>query len=176
MRIQIGGLIGLMMLCLAGLAAAQQTASSETPLPANNSAEISMAPVARPMAIDTERQQVRELVRQLDDAALHNDADFFDHALAPDYVVSNADSKKEAKAEVVDAHRNGDLKYESVEVRDQSIDVIGQSAIERETADVRGSYKGRRFDGTYRAMRMWKRLPNGNWQLAAMQVLPGEAR
>jgi hypothetical protein len=36
-------------------------------------------------------------------------------------------------------------------------------AIERETAGVRGSYEGKRFDGRNGTTRMWKRLPNGHW-------------
>ncbi len=164
-------LLGTILLCLGGSGAAQQTASADASLPPPEP-EISMAPVIRPMSVNLERQQVRSLVQQLDDAALHNDAEFFEHALAPDYVVSNSDSRQENKAEVVNAHRNGDIKYEQVQVRNQSIDIIGQTAIERELADVRGTYKDHRFDGAYRTTRMWKRLPNGNWQLLAMQVHP----
>jgi ketosteroid isomerase-like protein len=154
------------------MAAAQQTASTSMPPATETSAEISMAPTNRPseITIYQERQQVRNVVEQLNHAALRNDAGFFDRALASDYVVSNADSRKEDKAEIVNAHKNGDIKFESVQIREQAIDVIGQTAVERELADVRGTYKGRRFDGPYNTTRMWKRLPNGNWQLAAMQV------
>lgn len=166
------GIFLLVVFALAAMAVAQQTASNAMPVASETSAEISMAPTNRPseITIYQERQQVQNVVQQLDDAALRNDADFFDRALAPDYVVSNADSRKEDKTEIVNAHKNGDIKYESVQIREQNIDVIGQTAIERERADVRGSYKGKRFDGTYNTSRMWTRLPNGHWQLAAMQV------
>jgi ketosteroid isomerase-like protein len=162
----------IVMFVLAAMAAAQiATNTSMTPA-AETSAVISMAPTNRPseISIYQERQQVKNVVEQLDDAARRNDAEFFDRALAPDYVVSNSDSRKEDRDEIVSAHRNGDIKYDAVQIREQNIDVIGETAIERELADVRGSYKGRRFDGTYSTSRMWKRLPNGQWLLAAMQV------
>ena len=163
----------LVVFAPAAIAAAQETtASNAMPVVNETSAVINMAPTNRPseISIYQERQQVRNVVRQLDDAALRNDAGFFDRGLALDYVVANADTRKEDKEEIFKAHKDGDIKFNSVQVRDQNIDVIGQTAIERETADVRGSYKGKRFDGRYGTTRMWKRLPNGHWQLLAMQV------
>jgi hypothetical protein len=164
--------VPFVVFALAAVAAAQIASNTSMPPATETTAEISMAPTNRPseITIYQERQQVQNVVQQLDDAALRNDADFFDRALAPDYVVSNSDSRKEDKDEIVNAHRNGDIKYDSVQIREQNIDVIGETAIERQIADVRGSYKGRRLDGVYSTSRMWKRLPNGHWQLAAMQV------
>ena len=157
---------------LAAMATAQIATNTSMPPATETAAEISMAPTNRPseITIYQERQQVQNVVRQLNDAALRNDAGFFDRALAPDYVVSNSESRKEDRDEIINAHRNGDIKYDAVQIREQNIDVIGETAIEREVAEVRGSYKGRRHDGTYSTSRMWKRLPTGRWQLAAMQV------
>lgn len=166
-------LVVLAVFASAAMAAAQETtASNAMPVVNETSAVINMAPTNRPSEISLyqERQQVRDIVQQLDDAAVRNDSGFFDRGLTLDYVVANADTRKEDKEEIVKAHNNGDIKYDSVQLRDQNIDVIGQTAIERETADVRGSYKGKRFDGRYGTTRMWKRLPNGHWQLLAMQV------
>ncbi len=162
----------LAVFALTMLAPAQQTASSSMPMATapQPSGELNMAPANREMTIYQERQQVQSVTQQLDQAAERNDANLFASGLAPDYVASNADSREEHKQEIVDAHRNGDIKYDSVKVRDQSIDVIGKTAIERDVADVKGTYKGKRFDGTYSATRMWKILPDGNWQLAAEQV------
>ena len=167
-------LVLFVVFALAMAAAQETTASNAMPVVSETSAVISMAPTNRPSEISLyqERLQVRNVVQQLNDAALRNEAGFFDRGIVPDYVVANAETRKEDKDEIVKAHKNGDIKYNSVQVREQNIDVIGQTAIERETADVRGSYKGKRFDGKYSTTRMWKRLPNGHWQLLAMQVHP----
>jgi ketosteroid isomerase-like protein len=154
-------------------ASAQQTAGNISIEPsAQPSGELNMAPTNRSSELNVyqERQQVQNVVQQLDDAAVRNDAQLFDRALAPDYVASNADSKEEHRADIVNAHQRGDIKYDSVQIRDQAIDIVGETAVEHEIADIRGAYKGRRFDGMYRTSRMWKRMPNGNWQLAAMTV------
>ena len=86
-------LVLFVVFALAMAAAQETTASNAMPVVSETSAVISMAPTNRPSEISLyqERLQVRNVVQQLNDAALRNEAGFFDRGIAPDYVVANAE-------------------------------------------------------------------------------------
>ncbi|MGI9104444.1 MAG: nuclear transport factor 2 family protein [Terriglobales bacterium] len=161
--------LALLVLSLALVSSAQQQPIA-APAPPVAPVTPAVARPVQPLSLEQERQQVTNVVQQLDDAAIRNDTGFFERVLAPNYVATNAQTRLEHRDDIVNAHKNNDIKYEAVNIRNQQFDVNGRTVIERNTADVRGSYKGKRFDGTYAAERMWVLLPNGNWQMAQMKV------
>jgi len=135
--------------------------------------EVPPAEAAQPIApirtTDRDRQEVQALVQQFQQAAMQNDVGTLQRMLAPDYHAVNAQGVQEDRDDILKAHRNDDIKFDSVQVRQQDIEVNGNSATERNTADVRGVYKGQRFDGTYASTRTLQRTPDG-WQIVSMNV------
>lgn len=172
-------------LLTSGFAMAQQQSPQQQPLavaapappsqPAANTPATEVAPaeaappVVSTRSMDRDRQDVAALVQQLDQAAIHNDVNTLDRVLASDYKAVNPQGVQENRDDILKAHRNNDIKFESVQTRDQDIQVNGDTATERNTADIKGTYKGQRFDGTYASTRTFQRTAEG-WQMISMQV------
>lgn len=141
------------------------------PQPATPDVPAATSEAATPSAsLSPERVQIKALVQQLDEAAVNNDTAAFDRLLAPNYQAINAQGVKEDKHDILKAHRDDKIKYESVQDHDQNIEVNGNTAVERSTSDVRGVYKGERFDGTYASTRNFQRQPDGTWQIVSFEV------
>jgi ketosteroid isomerase-like protein len=161
-------------LSLSGLAVAQNPAIAQ-PQPGVSQPQPGVATeepaIAQPAAsVNQERAQIQNLVQNLDQAAVNNDTAFLDRVLAPNYQAVNPQGVREDKGDILKAHRNHDVKYESVEDRGQEIQVAGDTAVERSTSDVKGVYKGQRFDGVYASTRNFQRLPDGSWQIVSFEV------
>ena len=173
-------LVFLLAFLISGFALAQQNPPIAQPQPATPAqpaiaqpatAEPPAAESATPgAAVEMERSQIQALVQQLDQAAINNDANTFDRLLAPNYQAINPQGVKEDKHDILKAHRKDEIKYESVQDRDQNIQVAGNTATETSTSDIRGVYKGQRFDGTYASTRTFQRQPDGSWQIVSFQV------
>lgn len=168
-------LVFLLVLLISSFALAQQNPPIAQPQPATPAQPgIAQPAPAQPTAasptMDQDRSQIQAMVQQLDEAAINNDAATFDRLLAPNYQAINPQGVKEDKHDILKAHRDDDIKYESVQDRDQSIQVAGNTATETSTSDVRGVYKGQRFDGTYESTRTFQRQPDGSWQIVGFQV------
>lgn len=171
-------LVFLLVLLISGFALAQQSSVAQpqpvTPAQPGVAQPATPAqpeqPAATTPAMDQDRAQIQALVQQLDQAAINNDSATFDRLLAPNYQAINPQGVKEDKHDILKAHRDNDIKYESVQDRDENIQVAGNSATETSTSDVRGVYKGQRFDGTYESTRTFQRQPDGSWQIVNFQV------
>lgn len=168
--------LSLVLLLSALAVAQQQNPAVALPQPSTPVDTGVAQPVAEPgsptVAVTRERDraQIQSLVQQLDQAAEQNDVATMDRLLAPGYQAVNAQGVKENKNDILHAHRNDDIKFEAVNIRDQNIQVNGDSATEQNTADVKGVYKGSRFDGTYSSERTFQRQPDGNWQIVSFVV------
>jgi ketosteroid isomerase-like protein len=173
-------LVLLLLLLISGFAIAQQNPPVAEPQPASPEQPGVAQPVGQPAAaaqpasptasVEQERTQIRALVQQLDQAAVNNDTAVFDRLLAPNYTAINPQGVKEDKHDILKAHGKDEIKYESVQDRDEDIQVSGNTATERSTSDIRGEYKGQRFDGTYASTRTFQRQPDGSWQIVSFDV------
>ena len=140
------------------------------PQPATPDQPSANEPETGSIAVVRDRAQIQSLVQQLDQAALNNDASTFDRLLAPNYQAINPQGVKEDKNDILKAHNKNEIKYEAVDDHDQDIQVNGNTAVERSTSDIRGVYKGQRFDGTYASTRNFQRQPDGSWQIVSFEV------
>lgn len=153
----------------------QQRPAVAQPQPATPADNGIAQPAAEPgsavaVARERDRAQIQSLVQQFDHAAEQNDVATIDRLLAPNYQAINAQGVKENKGDILHAHKHDDIKYEAVNIRDQNIQVNGDTATEQNTADVKGVYKGTRFDGTYSSTRTLQRQPDGSWQIVSFVV------
>src|SRR5512141_387505 len=155
----------LSLVLLAGTALAQQPNSPV--LPQSSPATSQVQVPGTDSYPDRDRAQIAALVQQLNAAAINKDTAFFNSVLTPNYRAVNAQGVTEDKGDILKAHRDDDIRYDSVQNRGQDIQVQGDMATERSTDDVRGSYKGQRFDGTYESTRTFQRQPDGSWKIVS---------
>ena len=167
--LRLSGLILVFALSLALAASAQQpTAAGDQTSPPQQQPNLGATPAANAPDLGAEQQQVASLLRQLDQAALSNNTAFFDQVLADDYQAVNPQGKKEDRNYVL--QREKDMKYESINiVQGPYLQPQGDRVVETNVAQVKGTYKGGRFDGTYQSTRVWQ-LRDGQWKIVSLQV------
>ena len=165
--LRFSGLLLAFALSLALAASAQQPAAAGGQIsPAQQEPNFGATPAANDPTPD--QQQVASLRQQLDQAALQNNVAFFDEVLADDYQAINPQGKKQDKNYVL--QREKDMKYESINVvQGPYFQSQGDRVVESNVAQVRGTYKGSRFDGTYQSTRVWQ-LRDGQWKIVSLQV------
>jgi ketosteroid isomerase-like protein len=115
---------------------------------------------------------IREIVdmeRQSREASIHRDADFSQRTLAEDYVAISPLGTVTTKQDTLSARKNGQLRYDTIDVSDMVVRVYGDTAVVTARADVKGHQLGEDFSGPYRYTRVWVRR-TGHWQAVSYQA------
>jgi ketosteroid isomerase-like protein len=115
---------------------------------------------------------IREIVdmeRQSREASIHRDADFSQRTLAEDYVAISPLGQVTTKQDTLSARKNGQLRYDTIDVSDMVVRVYGDTAVVTARADVKGHQLGEDFSGPYRYTRVWVRR-TGRWQAVSYQA------
>lgn len=126
----------------------------------------------RPSIDSADQATVREIVdmeRQAREASIHRDADFSQRTLADDYVAITPLGQVTTKQDTVSARKNGQLRYDTIDVSDMVVRVYGDTAVVTARADVKGHQLGEDFSGPYRYTRVWVRR-TGHWQAVSYQA------
>ncbi len=117
-------------------------------------------------------QQITALEDQGRDAALKGDTGFLEQYLADDYVgISGSTGHVTDKSQSLNSWKSGDVKYTAIDLSDRKVRVLGDTAIVNGTANVKGTFKGQSFDGTYSFTRVWMKR-GGKWQAENFQATP----
>ena len=139
-------------------------------VPAFSAQHVALHP--RPSFDSCEQEIIRQIVdmeRQAKEASLQRDADFPLRTLAEDYVAITPLGQVTTKQETISARRNGQLRYESMNITDMVVRLYGDTAVVTARADVKGHQLGEDFSGPYRYTRVWVRR-NGRWQTVSYQA------
>jgi ketosteroid isomerase-like protein len=139
-------------------------------VPAFSAQHVALHP--RPSFDSGEQEIIRQIVdmeRQAKEASLQRDADFPLRTLAEDYVAITPLGQVTTKQETISARRNGQLRYESMNITDMVVRLYGDTAVVTARADVKGHQLGEDFSGPYRYTRVWVRR-NGRWQTVSYQA------
>jgi ketosteroid isomerase-like protein len=115
---------------------------------------------------------IREIVdmeRQSREASIHRDADFSQRTLAEDYVAISPLGQVTTKQDTLSARKNGQLRYDTIDVSDMVVRVYGDMAVVTARADVKGHQLGEDFSGPYRYTRVWVRR-TGHWLAVSYQA------
>lgn len=121
-----------------------------------------------PQEADAVRAVV-QLEEESKQASIHRDVAFAERTLADNYVGIGPLGTVISKNETVQARRNSQLQYESIEISDMVVRVFGNTAVVTGRADVRGKDLGEDFSGPYRFTRVWIKR-NGQWQTVSYQA------
>jgi len=113
-------------------------------------------------------QQIRAVFDQINDALLKGDAAAWGKLAADDFTGIGADGKVLNKAEVMDGHRTGKIKYESIDTSDIKIRVYGDTAVLTDTSSIKARRGDLDMSGQYRNVRVFVKR-SGKWQQVLAQ-------
>jgi Tfp pilus assembly protein PilE len=116
-------------------------------------------------------EQIRALHEERLQAALKDDAGFFEKQLANEYFGVGADGRLRTKAETIEGFKSGAIKYEAIDERNVKVDTYGDAAIVNSTASVKATIQGRPISGDYCATFVYVK-DGGRWREAAFELAP----
>jgi hypothetical protein len=139
-------------------------------LPAFSAQHVAVHP--RTSLDPADQATIREIVdmeKQAREASIRRDADFSQRTLAEDYVAITPLGQVTTKQDTVSARKNGQLRYDTIDVSDMVVRIYGDTAVVTARADVKGHQLGEDFSGPYRYTRIWVRR-TGHWQAVSYQA------
>jgi hypothetical protein len=125
---------------------------------------------------------VEATITQLSDkitaAALKGDVATFEELLADDYMSISGSGTVSTKAEVINNYKSGKLKYDSIDVTDVKVRILGPTtALVTGKGEVKGKMGDQDLTGSYRSSRLFVKR-GGKWQAVFFQTtkIPTQAR
>jgi ketosteroid isomerase-like protein len=117
----------------------------------------------------TAEKQIEALHAQLMEATLKHDPGFLEKYLADDYMAIRNDGQLTTKVQEIENYKSGVTKYESIEIREATMRIHGNTAIYNSLNSIKATINGRPFSGDVRNTRVWVKQ-NGNWKIVAFQA------
>lgn len=99
--------------------------------------------------------QIAVLEEQLRTAMLRSDCEALDRLISAELVFTNHAGIRLTKQDDIAAHASGELQIRRLDVFDQTIRVLGDTAIVCLVAAIEGSYAGNAFSGSFAYTRFW---------------------
>jgi ketosteroid isomerase-like protein len=103
------------------------------------------------------------------EATLKHDPSFLEKYLADDYMAIRNDGKLTTKVQEIENYRSGATKYESIEIREATVRIHGNTAIYNSLNSIKATINGKPFSGDVRNTRVWVKQ-NGDWKIVAFQA------
>jgi len=114
------------------------------------------------------QEQLKKLEMDRAQAVVKGDTATLDRMSAADYTVINISGQLLTKAEILDAIKSGDLKYDQLDNDDLQVRVYGDTAVITGRTTQKGQFKGQDIGGQTRFTRVYVKQ-HGNWQSVAFQ-------
>jgi ketosteroid isomerase-like protein len=111
---------------------------------------------------------VREVLRQMIDADLKDDATELDRTLSEDYVIIRDNGVVRSRAETLEGIKNGSTKFEAFDVSDLQVRVYGDTAVVTFHENIKGSRVGKDMSGQFREVRVFVNRA-GTWRAVVAQ-------
>jgi ketosteroid isomerase-like protein len=118
---------------------------------------------------ETVEQQIKALHAQLMEATLKHDPGFLVKYLADDYIAIRNDGKLTTKVQEIENYGSGATKYESIEIREATMRIHGNTVIYNSLNSIKATINGKPFSGDVRNTRVWVKQ-NGDWRIVAFQA------
>lgn len=116
-----------------------------------------------------EKEHIRELIQQWDNALVNRNSKFIDGILAEDFTYIGSDGQVQNKAEHLASITSADLKIESSSSSNFVIRIYGDTAVAVAEGRIKGSYKSKGFDNHYRYTDVWIKK-TGKWAVINTQI------
>ncbi len=102
------------------------------------------------------------------DAILKGDASAFDVLTTKDYFLTTSLGQVREKDKNLEALKEGSIKFDKIDTEDRKFNMHGDVAIVTGLAKIKGMYKDKAFDDSYRFTRVW--INHGTaWKCATEQ-------
>jgi ketosteroid isomerase-like protein len=98
-----------------------------------------------------------------------------DALLHDDLLFNTPDGMTATKAMDLANYRSGNIHLHTVAAHDQTVRIIGDTAVVAVTVALKGSYLDQALDGAFRYIRVWK-YTNQRWKVIAGSVVPVSER
>ena len=115
------------------------------------------------------QEELKKLENDRAQAVLKGDTATLDRMTADDYTVINISGQLLTKAQVLEAIKSGDLKYDQLENNDIQVRVYGDTAVLTGRTTQKGQFKGKDISGQTRFTRVYLKQ-HGKWQAVAFQA------
>jgi hypothetical protein len=119
----------------------------------------------------TGKAQVSASENSLLEAMKTNNVERLDTLLHDDLLFNGPTGETATKAMDLKNYRSGNIHLHTVAASDQTIRLIGDTAVVAVTVELKGNYLGQALDGKFRYMRVWK-LAENTWKVIAGSVVP----
>ena len=115
----------------------------------------------------TIKNTVAELEEKLRSAMLTGDHATLDLLISPGLIFTNHMGQKIGKADDMETHRSGKLKFNQLEPSEQQTNIQANLAIVSVRMKTSGTYSGAAFAADLRFTRVWQLSAAGAWQIIA---------
>lgn len=122
-----------------------------------------------PGAVEKQRQEILQASERLRQAMLNSNADEMRQILATNYTGVDLMGRRLDRFDAVEVVAFGPLRFDTIDLDTQSIQVGDGGAVQSGSAYIRGTYMGQLFSSTYRFIRQWQRT-GGEWKLVTTQI------
>jgi ketosteroid isomerase-like protein len=117
--------------------------------------------------------EIAALEERLRAAQLAADVAELDALIADELLFAGPDGELATKAQDLDAHRSGAVRFRYHEPQELRVREVGRDvAVASLRARLGVEVQGRLVEGTYRYTRVWAREAGGRWRVVAGQVSP----
>jgi hypothetical protein len=115
------------------------------------------------------QEELKKLENDRAQAVLTGNTTALDPMTADDYTVINISGQPLTKAQLFEALKSGDLKYDQLENDDIRVRVYGDTAVLSGRTTQKGQFKGKDISGQTRFTRVYVKQ-HGKWQAVAAQA------
>jgi hypothetical protein len=119
----------------------------------------------------TPEAQVTACENSLLEAMKTNNVERLDVLLHDDLLFNGPTGETATKMMDLNNYRSGNIHLHTVAASDQTIRLIGDTAVVAVTVELKGNYLGQALDGKFRYIRVWK-LAESIWKVIAGSVVP----
>ncbi|MDQ2998188.1 MAG: nuclear transport factor 2 family protein [Chloroflexota bacterium] len=119
----------------------------------------------------TYKAQIIASENSLMEAMKTNNLEHLDTLLHDDLLFNGPTGATATKAIDLQNYRSGNIHLHTVVSSDQTVHLIGDTAVVAVTVALKGDYLGQALDGKFRYIRVWK-LVESTWKVIAGSVVP----
>ncbi len=119
--------------------------------------------------MENPEKELLQLASSWIDAEKRGDSRFLEDTLTDDFIGIGPLGFMLSKNEWIERHKSGDLKYESLYLKETSVRVYNDAAILIGRQEQKGAYKGNSINAQFRLSLVFVKQ-SGKWQIAGLQL------
>jgi ketosteroid isomerase-like protein len=119
--------------------------------------------------MENTEKELLQLANSWIDAEKRGDSQFLEDTLTDDFIGIGPLGFMLSKNEWIERHKSGDLKYESLDLKETNVRVYNDAAILIGRQEQKGAYKGNSMNAQFRISLVFVKH-SGKWKIAGLQL------